>query len=372
MHIQQLQLTQFRNYLELSLQFAPGINCITGPNGSGKTNILDALHYLAFTKGFRSNQDKQAVQKGADFFFTEATLLKRGEAIHLQCNFVTNKGKKMLRNRSPLQKMSDHIGEVPLVAVLPNDPELINGPSALRRRFLDMLISQYDPQYLQSLIQYERILSQRNALLRLFGEQGGFDEDQLELWDGQLIPLGIYLHDQRKQFLEEFAPAFEHYFKRIVSDSERPRIKYRSAVESNTPEGWQDMLQAQREKDRVLQYTTRGIHRDDLTFHINDRSVRHFGSQGQQKTFVISLKLAQYRLLEAHTALPPILLLDDIFDKLDETRLKQIAHMLDQEIDGQIFITDTSAERLGAIFDGTAREQLAFFAVRQGEAKAMD
>lgn len=366
MHIHQLQLTQFRNYNELLLEFNSNINCIYGQNGSGKTNILDALHYLSFTRGFRSSQDKQAVKEGEDFFFNRAILYKEEKKVHIQCNFIKSKGKKILVNRQPLQKMSEHIGSIPLVAVLPNDTDLIIGPSALRRKFMDMLISQYDRNYLKQLIQYERILSQRNALLKLFTERGGFDKDQLELWDMQLIPAGMYLHQLRTKFLEEFFPIFLNDFKLIVSEKEIPAISYKSAVKDNTYEEWQQILEEQRPKDMVMQYTTKGIHRDDLIFRINEHSVRNFGSQGQQKTFIIALKLAQYRLLQQHTATPPILLLDDIFDKLDEQRLKSIANILDREIEGQIFITDTSRERLAKIFAYIKQEQITFFEVRSG------
>jgi len=371
LYIKYLQLTQFRNYNELSLAFNASINCISGPNGSGKTNILDALHYLAFTRGFRSNQDKQAIQEGETFFFNQMLLHKHEREQKIQCNFIKGKGKKVLIGQHPLKKMSEHIGSVPMVAVLPNDTDLINGPSALRRKFVDMLISQYDHSYLQHLIQYERVISQRNALLKLFVERGGFDKDELELWNFQLIPAAMYIHQLRTKFSEEFLPIFRHYFKRIVSERETPTIRYRSVTKDNTYEGWEQLLQEQQMKDRVMQYTTNGIHRDDLIFSINDQSVRNFGSQGQQKTFIIALKLAQYQLLEQHTQIAPILLLDDIFDKLDEHRLGAIAKILDQEIKGQIFITDTSHERLAAIFKGVEKGQLAFFEVMHGVAKRL-
>jgi DNA replication and repair protein RecF len=367
-----LHLTQFRNYVELKLDFGRGINCLTGPNGAGKSNVLDAIHYLAFSRGFRNSQDQQAVQQGEQFFFNQGTFLRGEGQETIACNFIKGKGKKMLVNQSPLKRMSEHIGRIPLVAVLPPDTDLITGASADRRRFLDMLISQYDPAYLQHLIQYDRLLSQRNAQLRLFAEQGGFRADELAIWDLQLIPHGIAIQEKRLYFLEEFQKVFAEFFREIVSDQETPHIRYRSQVEDNTTAGWQEMWRQQLDKDRVNLYTYSGIHRDDLVFSINGRAVKNYGSQGQQKTFVIALKLAQYELLRQQTGISPLLLLDDLFDKLDTHRLHRIARMLDEEMDGQIFITDTSQERLAEIFGEVGKRELRFYAVEQGVAQAVE
>ena len=372
MFISRLQLTYFRNYASLDSKFCEGINCIVGPNGAGKTNILDALHYLAFTRGFRNTQDKQAVQHGEQFFFNGGTLVRKRLKQEIACNFIQGKGKKILINQKPLSKMSEHIGRIPMIAMLPNDTELINGPSQARRRLLDMLISQYDMAYLKHLIQYEKILSQRNALLKLFAEHRRFDEEELSIWDAQLIPHGIGIYKGRQAFIENFQPLFKDYFNKIVSENEQPEIRYRSHIEANTPEAWKELLHQYREKDQANQYTVAGIHRDDLIFRINDQSVRNYGSQGQQKTFVIALKLAQYQLLEHQTQLPPILLLDDIFDKLDEQRLAQIGQILDLEIQGQIFITDTSQERLAGVFLSTKKTTVQFFQVESGTLKPIE
>jgi len=363
-YIKILKLVQFRNYSTLEASFSPKINCIVGPNGAGKTNILDALHFLAFTKGFRSSQDKQAVKEGDDFFLIQGDIDGDKKPWSLQCNFVKNKGKKILINRAPLKKASEHIGKVPLIAILPNDTELILGASATRRKFLDMLIAQYSPLYLDHLIQYEKILSHRNALLRQFGEHQFFDPDQLEIWDMQLIPHGRYIFEERQNFLAAFLPIFTAYFHQIVVQHETPEIKYRSQFDTNTDAEWREVLATRLQKDRVNQYSTGGIHRDDLVFTINRQVVKNFGSQGQQKTFVIALKLAQYKLLENRRASHPILLLDDIFDKLDEYRLKRIATLLDTDIEGQVFITDTSYDRLTDVFQSSERE-VQFFYVKE-------
>lgn len=367
MHIRKLSLTQFRNYDTLEMTCSSGINCIVGPNGAGKTNVLDAIHFLAFTRGYRTGSDRQAVKQGEDFFLNVAEIVQQPHDTQVQCNFIKGKGKKILVDQEVLKKMSEHIGSIPLVAMFPMDTELINGPSALRRKFLDMLISQYDPQYLRQLIQYDRILQQRNALLKLFGEQRRFSAEELSLWDMQLIPAGQYIYTSRQVFLEEFLPHFTKYFHQIVSEAENPTIDYKSQLTENTDEVWQALLDQYQEKDRVLQYSGAGIHRDDLVFKIDGKAVRNFGSQGQQKTFVISLKLAQYALLQKHAERQPILLLDDIFDKLDEHRLKEIAQLLDDHIEGQIFVTDTSYERLFDVFGKAEKKEVMFFKVADNQ-----
>lgn len=361
-YLSRIQLTQFRSYTDLNLELSAHINCFAGPNGAGKTNILDAIHYLSFTRGFRHHLDKQAIQDGEDFFFIGGEWVNGKKRRQVHCNFLKGKGKKLLINQKAVAKMSDHIGQMPLIAILPSDTDLINGQSADRRRFLDMLISQYDHQFLRHLIQYERIIQHRNALLRQMADDRRFDEDLVELWDEQLIPHGIAVKNGRDSFVEAFAPIFAVYFAEIVSEKETPSIRYRSQVENNSPEGWRIFLQQNRDKDRTNSYTTGGIHRDELVFQIDEHSVRHYGSQGQQKTFLISLKLAQYQLLEEKTGMPPILLLDDLFDKLDRTRLGQIAGLLQSRVTGQIFITDTTLPRLQEVFAESERE-VVFFGV---------
>lgn len=368
MHIASLELTHFRNYTSLELELVSGINCIYGSNGAGKTNILDALHYLAFTRSLRGSNDKQVVEEGAPFFVVKGQVKKDNVSEELQCNFVKGKGKKVLVDQKPLKKLSEHIGSLPLVAILPGDTDLINGPSAGRRRFLDMLISQYSPSYLTHLIQYDRLLAQRNAQLKLFAAHGNFDSEQLELWDAQLVPHGKAIFQARTDFIADFQPIFEQYFKKIVAQQEVPSLHYHSQITENTIDHWLARYKESEQKDRYNLYTSVGIHRDDLRFKIDKHSVKDFGSQGQQKTFVIALKLAQYQLLQQQKLQAPILLLDDVFDKLDEHRLSQIAHIFDREIEGQIFVTDTSRDRMEAIFAQQTSRPIAFFSVQDGEA----
>ncbi|TAE61982.1 MAG: DNA replication and repair protein RecF, partial [Bacteroidetes bacterium] len=280
LYLQKLDLCQFRNYTELSIAFSPAINCLTGPNGSGKTNVLDAIHYLAFTRGFRSSQDPQAVQEETSFFLSKAEVMRDGVSRTVECNFVKGKGKKILVNQKPVERLSEHIGQIPLVTVLPQDTDLINGPAEDRRRFLDMIISQYDPAYLRELIRYERALTQRNALIRSFLRAHTWDSEQLELWAGQMLAPAVAIRAGRERFLEEFMPLFESFFHRIVSESETPALAYLSQTTENTPDAWYRQILSANDKDRALGYTSSGIHRDDLQFRINGRTVRHYGSQG--------------------------------------------------------------------------------------------
>ncbi len=326
------------------------------------------MHYLALTRGFRSTQDIQAIQEGDSFFFCTGSVEESPEkVIEIQCNVVKGRGKKVLIDQQPLERMSDHIGRIPLVSILPADTELINGPSQGRRSFLDLFISQYDKAYLRHLIRYQRLLEQRNALLRHFQDSGRFSLDELQLWDDQLMAEGQPLLAARNQFLLDFQPVFNKYFAEIVNDRESPAITYETQLGDNSDDAWKTRFAQTLDRDRRLGYSATGIHRDDLAFHIDQKQVRHYGSQGQQKTFVVALKLAQYDLLAERSGLAPVLLLDDIFDKLDEARLASIAALLDSHIRGQVFVTDTSLERLRGIFSEKDRP-VRYFQVTYGAA----
>ncbi len=365
MHFAQLQLTHFRNYSQLRAEFSPAINVITGNNGAGKTNVLEAVHFLAMTRGWSRRGEPYALQEDMPYFMVEGEFVE-SEALRLQCTYMPDRGKKILIDRQALRKMSDHIGRIPLISVLPNDTQLIYGSPSVRRRFMDGFISQYDRKYLDALLRYDKALDQRNALLNLFQERRTWDEEQLLMWDGQLIQTGRYLHQARREFLERFQPIFAEYFQLIVSDRETPSIALESPVEENTPEGWAELFRQSRDKDRYSGRTSAGVHKEDLKFEINGQHVKHFGSQGQQKTFVISLKLTQYELLADRTSKAPVLLLDDIFDKLDLHRLRALARILHEKVDGQVFVTDTSLERTQRVFGEFDRREVQFFAVEGG------
>lgn len=371
MHFAQLHLTHFRNYAGLAAAFTPGINIITGNNGEGKTNILEAIHFLSMTRGWHSKTEKYALQESQQYFIIEGLLDDADGRHNVQCNYLPPKGKKMILDKRPLQKMSDHIGRIPSVAVLPSDTQLIDGSPSVRRKFMDSLICQYSSEYLHSLITYEHALMQRNALLALMAERKRWDPEQLSLWNAQLIPPGIFICEMRRRFLQRFWPVFLDYFHRIVSDREVPTITLETQFERNDADEWHLRFLADLERDRYAGRTGSGIHKDDLALAIDGQPIRNYGSQGQQKTFVIALKMAQYELLAAEKGTAPLLLLDDIFDKLDMQRLQAIARMLDERVQGQVFITDTSLERCQKVFSAVKNRDLKYFCVQDATLKPL-
>jgi DNA replication and repair protein RecF len=367
MYFSRIQLTNFRNYESLDLSCCAGINCFTGNNGEGKTNILEGVHFLCMTRGWQSKHEKYALKEGEAYFSITGSVAKNSGGFSVQCNYLPSKGKRMLVDGKVTEKMSEHLGRIPIVSVLPNDTLLIHGPPANRRRFMDALISQYSPEYLAALIRYENALEQRNALLSLMAERRFWDPEQLDLWDVQLASNGVVISDFRNAFLVDFVPIFHRYYNLIVSEKELPEMTLDTHVAENTSSGWLEMLQAARNTDRFAQKSTVGIHKDDLCFEVEGQSVRNFGSQGQQKTFAISLKLAQYEVLRTQSGKDPVLLLDDIFDKLDENRLASIARLLTTQINGQVFITDTSLPRMHQAFQNASNPRLKFFRVTEGK-----
>lgn len=371
MHFASLHLTHFRNYSQLQADFSPAINVITGNNGAGKTNVLEALHYLAMTRGWQRRSEPYALQENMPYFMVEG-LLQEPDAVRMQCSYMPPKGKKVLVNRQAIRKMSDHIGRIPLVAILPHHTELIHGSPSVRRRFVDSFISQYDRKYLEHLLHYEKALDQRNALLGMFRERRTWDEEQLGMWDQQLIPAGQYLHTAREEFLDRFRPLFAEYYRAIVEAGEAPQIKLASPLPGNKVVDWKEMFREARDRDRYSGRSSVGTHKEDLSFEIDGQSVRYFGSQGQQKTFVIALKLAQYELLSTQSGKHPLLLLDDIFDKLDLHRLRAIAAILHEKVAGQVFVTDTSLERTQKVFGEFEAREVRFFAVEEGALSALN
>jgi DNA replication and repair protein RecF len=366
MHIAALKLTHFRNYAQLSLDCGPGINCLTGNNGEGKTNVLEAVHYLCMTRGWAAKTERYALQEGMPYFSVEGHV-RGAEALEVQCNYMPPKGKRMLVDRRPLARMTDHIGRIPVVTVLPDDTELIHGTPGRRRRFMDALISQYAPRYLQALLAYEHVLAQRNALLALLHERGAWDAEQVGWWTAQLIPQGRIIQQQRAAFLAAFAPIFGRYFQQIVSDKETPCITLETQLTSDSEAEWETRMAEGLVRDRHAQRTGVGTHKDDLVFTIGGQAVKNYGSQGQQKTFVIALKLAEYELLEGRCQKAPILLLDDIFDKLDAHRLAAIARLLEHPIQGQVFISDTSLERIRGVFAQVQAREVRYYHVGAGQ-----
>ncbi|MDP1624082.1 MAG: DNA replication/repair protein RecF [Bacteroidales bacterium] len=349
MYLQKLNITGFKNYSQAEFLFSEKINCFVGNNAVGKTNLLDAIHYLSFCKSGFTSLDAQNIRHGDDFFAIHGHYQRGHDTPDLvQCILKKNQRKRFLINKKEYERLADHIGYIPLVMISPYDRDLINDGSELRRKYIDSVLSQFDKFYLDDLIQYNKALFQRNALLKLFGEQHSFDAVMLETWDEQMIRLGEQIFNKRKAFLEQFIPLVQEYFSFLSNGSESVDIKYISQCrEISYREAFNGALQ----KDRAAQYCTMGVHKDDLEFILDDYAVKKFGSQGQQKSFVIAVKLAQFEYTRRVKGFKPILLLDDVFDKLDDLRVSQLIRLVSENSFGQVFITDTSRERIISIFD---------------------
>ncbi|MEZ5082482.1 MAG: DNA replication/repair protein RecF [Bacteroidales bacterium] len=348
MFLHKLKITNFKNYPSAEFNFDRKINCFIGNNGAGKTNILDAIYYLSFCKSYFNYVDNQNILHEAPFFSIHGLYHKNGNAGDtVSCIQKRNAKKQFKLNDKEYDRLADHIGEFPLVMISPYDRDLINEGSETRRKYIDSVISQFDKIYLDDLINYNKALLQRNNLLKHFSDKNYFDKNALEIWDLQLIKFGEKIHSRRKEFIHEFTPLFQQYFEFISNGKEQVSIIYDSQLNEKP---FEELLVASVSKDRMIKYTSIGIHKDDLHFNIDGFPVKKFGSQGQQKSYVIAIKLAQFDYTRNIKGFNPILLLDDIFDKLDEERVHQIIHLLGDNSFGQAFITDTQKERIENIF----------------------
>lgn len=342
MYLKDLHILNFKSWEEAKFDFSPKLNCFVGLNGSGKTNLLDAIHYLSLTKSYFSSRDNRSIKNEADFFMIEANLHRKEEEVQLYCALKKGQKKVFRKDKKEYEKLADHIGYFPAVVISPYDRDLITDTAEIRRRFTDNVISQGNATYLHHLMRYNKALQQRNSLLKFFAANHKFDADSLEIYDHQLAEHGEYIYQHRLEFAEALKPRIQHYYEFISQGREEASIEYLSQRHEAS---FEDMLWQTRSKDRVLQYTSAGVHRDDLTFKLNGDSIKHYGSQGQQKSLLIALKLAQYEFIRDHQQLVPVLLLDDIFDKLDEKRVATLVKLVHDEDFGQIFITDTHPER---------------------------
>jgi len=349
-YLKRLSLFNYKNIAEATFDFDAKINCFVGKNGIGKTNILDAIYHLSYGKSYFNPLAVQNIRHGEEFFVVDGVFEKENRDEQIVCSLKKGQKKILKRNNKPYERFSDHIGFIPLVIISPSDQDLIIEGSETRRKFIDSVISQLDSTYLQQLIQYQKIIAQRNALLKYFAANQTFDNDTLSIYNEQLDVLGTSIFEKRKQFLEDFIPIFNKHHQSITNSAETVQIVYESQL-SEKP-----LLQLFEEnlaKDRVLQYTSVGIHKDDLSFEIDTFPIKKFGSQGQQKSFLIALKLAQFEFIKKQSGVLPILLFDDIFDKLDETRVSKIVEMVNDETFGQLFISDTHPERTENIVKST-------------------
>lgn len=347
MWLQKISVINFKNYSEAELSFSNTVNAFTGNNGAGKTNILDAIHYLSLCKSYFNPIDSQQIKQGEDLFMIQGTFQKDEKDELIYCGLKRNQKKKFKRNKKEYQRLADHIGIFPLVMISPNDISLIIEGSEERRRFIDNVISQTDSHYLDELIIYNKSLLNRNALLKQISVSGKYDTALMEIYDEQLILSGNKIFEKRKSFMIEFRDIFNKHYQYLSEDAEQVELVYDSPLLTSS---FSEILRKNSERDRILERTSSGIHKDELSFTIHGMVLKKFGSQGQQKSFLIALKLAQYTFLHKQKGFEPLLLLDDIFDKLDDARTKKLMKMVSDKDFGQIFITDTSRKRIEEIF----------------------
>ena len=343
MYLKKLSLTNFKNYELNELEFSPRINCIVGNNGVGKTNILDAIHYLSLTKSFFNTIDSVNIRHGEEYFIIQGTFSKDEEDDLIYCAFQKGRQKVLRRNGKDYSRLSDHVGRYPVVMISPADIALISEGSEERRKFLNKLISQYNGEYLDSVLRYNKSLQQRNKLLKDFRLTGIYDHEILSVWDAQLVNYGQLIYREREKLVHELVPVFRKYYSMIASEKENVELKYRSHLAEGD---FAELLLHSLIKDRLLEYTTAGIHKDDLILDMDGYPVKSLGSQGQQKSYLVALKLSKFDYIRNKAGFPPILLLDDIFDKFDAQRVEQIIKLVGSERFGQIFITDTHPGRL--------------------------
>ena len=338
MELTRLSVLNYKNIRDANLEFSPGINCFFGKNGEGKTNLLDAIYYLSFCKSHSNAIDAQNIAHDADFFMLQASYLEGERSEDIQCSLKRRQRKIFKRNKKEYERLSEHIGQIPLVLISPSDEDLIQEGSDERRRFMDMVISQYDRAYMETLIAYNKALAQRNALLKedLFN-----DESLWDLYEGMMEREAISIFEKRTAFIKAFVPVFETFYQRISGGKENIRLTYTSQLSQGE---LSVKLKSTRQRDSLLGYTTCGIHKDDLEMALDEHPIKRVGSQGQNKSYLIALKLAQFMFLKETGGIKPILLLDDLFDKLDASRVQRIIELVSEAAFGQIFITDTNRE----------------------------
>ncbi|MDR0364539.1 MAG: DNA replication and repair protein RecF [Bacteroidales bacterium] len=349
MYLKELRINNFRNCREAVLDFSPNVNCFIGLNGAGKTNLLDAIYYLSFCKSYFGGVENQNILHEENFFSILGNY-RREEDLSETCHCILERGKlkQFKLNKKEYSRLSDHIGRYPLVMVSPYDRDLINDGSEQRRRYIDSVISQFDRMYLGDLIAYNKALAQRNALLKRFVGEGYFDRNMLEIWDMRMEEPAVRIFHRRKDFSQNFSPVFQKYYEIISGGKERVDIIYESQLENIS---FLDLMRQNIEKDRALRYSSSGIHKDDLSFKIDGCPVKYYASQGQQKSFVVAIKLAQFDYIRDKTFVKPILLLDDLFDKLDEERATQLIRLAGGDYFGQVFISDTQYDRIQKLFE---------------------
>jgi len=346
----QLTLLNYRNQEEARFDTNAAICCFVGANGRGKTNVLDAIYHLAFTKGYLNPISLQNIRHGEQFFLIEGVFDRENGEEHIVCSLQKGQKKVVKRNGKIYDRHADHVGLIPLVMISPTDQDLIAEGSETRRRFMDAILSQLDPLYLDALLTYQKLLVQRNALLRYFSLNRTFDALNLGIYTDQMQAPAQYIHQKRTDFLAQFLPLFHHYHQALTAENDQVDLVYESTMNS---QDWQSMQAESLARDRQLNYTASGIHKDDIKLSLDGFPMKRLGSQGQQKSLLIALKLAQFDLMKKESGAQPILLLDDVFDKLDETRVNTLVSLVRKGHFGQIFLSDTHPERTEQLVRGT-------------------
>ena len=360
MRLNSLSILNYKNIREADLAFSPKINCFIGNNGMGKTNILDAIYFLSFCKSHSNSIDSQNIMHEAEFCLLQGKYSLGDNTEEIYCGMKHRQKKQFKRNKKEYERLSDHIGLLPLVLVSPDDSVLISEGSDERRKFVDGVISQFNKTYLNNLLQYNNALKQRNAILK---SEVPVDHSVLDLWEDQMAAYGTYIYEQRRKFIDEFVPIFQNFYTHISGGNEQISLTYQSQHEDRNIK---ERMILTRERDFSLGYSTQGIHKDELEMNLDGYPIKRVGSQGQNKTYLISLKLAQFDFLKRTHNLSPLLLLDDIFDKLDSIRVKKIVELVSSETFGQIFITDTNREHLDLILQ-QLNQQASIFNVENGQ-----
>ena len=357
MKLKNLRLLNFKNHLDSSWEFNDRVNCFVGDNGSGKTNILDAIYYLSLTKSYFNSSDSTSINFNSEYFTIKGSFIRENSFSNIVCNVKDGFPKSVKNNDKKYKRFSDHIGNYPVVFVSPTDTSLITEHSDSRRKYLDSGISQFNNFYLRTLISYNKTIKQRNELLKHFLLSNAFDNTTLSAYNELLVKYGSIIFSERKKYLEKFVPVFQKYYTEISSGKEKVDIEYKSQLNENH---YLTQLNNSLKQDKISCRTSVGIHKDDLLFTLKGSSVKKYSSQGQQKSFLISLKLAQFDFLKEELGLKPILLLDDIFDKLDDKRVESLISLVKRGTFNQVFITDTSKERSEEILKKTSSEYSIF------------
>ncbi|MDX1446449.1 DNA replication/repair protein RecF [Lishizhenia sp.] len=347
MYLNKLSLVNFKNYKQAEFELSPEVNCFVGMNGAGKTNLLDAVHYLSMCKSYLNPVDRQNINFDEKFFVLQGEWFKEQKKIDIYCAVKAGSKKVFKKNKVEYEKLAQHIGLFPSVMISPYDRNLISEGSELRRKWMDGIIAQFDRGFLDNLTKYVKVVEQRNAVLKQMGSFGFFNRESIDVWDDQLVRYGQMVYERRKDFISDFTPVFQKYYALISGSKEEVGFEYKSQLHDAD---FMELVRQAERNDLRKQYSTVGVHKDDLIFTINGHPIKKFGSQGQQKSYLTALRLAQFEWLKEQLNVVPILMLDDIFDKLDNERVQRLMELVHQHEFGQVLVTDTDKERVEQIF----------------------